>query len=249
MPCPRAVECQGPPCGSSRDPCCQPAPPIILSSVPPLPQHTKWHPWQVPPSSTSVPPQAVPLISDPNLGSPLRACLLSRPPPGIIPRDFAPSPAGGQAVTQSPGLAQISTSQSRFCPLMISISSAELPGTKAALATGQFIKSRHPQGLVTSTRGSGGPGQADRAADTGGLGSTWTGEAGTGAPDRPAGPLSHQIHSTRLPPSLPAIFLPTHPPPSARPCAGTRLEIPNTKPASGSTPSCRNADPRTGWLG
>lgn len=146
MPHPQAVECQGPPCGSSQNPCCQPAPPIVLSSVSPLPQHTKWHPWQVPPCSTSVPPQAVLLISDPNLGSPLRACLVSRLLPGLIPRDFAPSPAGGQAVTQSPGLAQISASQSRFSPLMISISSAELPGTKAALATGQFIKSQPSPG-------------------------------------------------------------------------------------------------------
>lgn len=54
--------------------------------------------------------------------------------------------AGGLAAAWAKGLSSIFTSQPRFSPLMVSISSAELLGSKAAWATQQFIKFWLPQG-------------------------------------------------------------------------------------------------------
>lgn len=57
------------------------------------------------------------------------------------------SPAAGRlAVTWASGLCSIFSSQSRFSQLMVSISSMELLGSKAAWEARPFIKSWLPQG-------------------------------------------------------------------------------------------------------
>lgn len=136
---------------SSSNSCCPPVPSIFLSSAPCPPQHTF----------------AVLLCLGFSLlaflfflrvslsfrtltqSCPARGldCPLSSPE-GLSPCCVLPSPPppGGQAVTWPPSPSQISTSQSRFSPLIVLISSATLWGPKAASATQQFIKSWWSQG-------------------------------------------------------------------------------------------------------